>query len=237
MCGAIKICLLFPVAALSLFAQPAQSAPWWRTCELDVRYRRAYDPDHSYGYISGLGGWKVDEVSAIAKSGDACMQYIRGRIYAYDGVVTNVDLDLIPRDFGLAAKWWRLAAEQGHRDAQVDLADLYRMGRGVRQDYVEAVKWYTKAAEQGIPCAQLSLGRMYRESQGVPKNYVQAHMWMNLAAAGGHEGEYCIDAAAEEREKLGAAMTPSQITEAQRRAREWTVKISPDPIPRRTYEK
>jgi TPR repeat protein len=88
-----------------------------------------------------------------------------------------------------------------------------------------------------MPCAQLQLGQMYRDSQGVPKDYVQAHMWMNLAAAGGHEGEYCIDAASREREKLASVMAPSQITEAQRRAREWTVKISLDPIRSRTYEK
>jgi hypothetical protein len=72
MCGAaIKLCLVLPAAVL--FAQQSQTGYWWKICELDVRYRRAYDPDHSYGKLSALGGWKVDEVTALAQSGDACM--------------------------------------------------------------------------------------------------------------------------------------------------------------------
>jgi hypothetical protein len=219
----------------------AQQAPiwWWKVCELDVRYRRAYDPDHSYGYISGMGGWKVDAVTELASSGDACMQYIRGRIYAYDGVITNVDLSNVPRDLGEAAKWWRKAAEQGHGDAQTELATLYWGGRRVRQDYVEAAKWYRKAAEQGIDCAQLQLGEMYRDSQGVPQDYVEAHMWMNLAASNEFENsqDYCVRTASAKRDELAYKMAPSEIAEAHRRAREWKVKISPDPISKRTYEK
>jgi TPR repeat protein len=88
-----------------------------------------------------------------------------------------------------------------------------------------------------MPCEQLQLGEMYPDSQGVPKDYVQAHMWMNLAVAGGREGEYCVDAALRDRERLASAMTPGQITEAQRRAREWTRKSTLDPIQHRTYEK
>jgi hypothetical protein len=66
--------------------------------------------------------------------------------------------------------------------------------------------------------AQHRLGISYREGIGVPKDYVQAHMWFNLAA--------CI--AAEDQDKLEELMTPTQIAEGQRLAREWTEK-HPDP--------
>jgi TPR repeat protein len=46
-------------------------------------------------------------------------------------------------------KWYRLAAEQGHAQAQLNLGFCYENGNGVPEDKVEAVKWYRLAAEQG----------------------------------------------------------------------------------------
>ena len=56
---------------------------------------------------------------------------------------------------------------------------------------------------------------MYHRGDGVPQDYVQAHMWWNLAAAQGNE--YGI----EHRDLVAGHLTPSQIEEAQRLAREW----------------
>ena len=53
---------------------------------------------------------------------------------------------------------------------------------------------------------------------GVQQDYVQAHMWYNLSAAQGW------GAAAEARTMLERAMTPAQIAEAQKLAREWKPK-------------
>ena len=73
--------------------------------------------------------------------------------------------------------------------------------------------------EQGDADAQFSLGLMYRKGQGVPQDYTVAlkwaHMWFNLAAAQGHEQ------ARENRDIISDGMTPAQIAEAQRLAREW----------------
>ncbi len=61
---------------------------------------------------------------------------------------------------------------------------------------------------------------MYGTGQGVPQDYVQAHMWFNLAAAGSPAGEV-RDKAAMIRNTVAKLMTPAQIAEAQRLAREW----------------
>lgn len=53
------------------------------------------------------------------------------------------------RDDEEAVKWFRKAAEQGHRSAQHHLAFMYGQGRGVEKDMVEAYKWFTLAARQG----------------------------------------------------------------------------------------
>ncbi len=76
------------------------------------------------------------------------------------------------------------------------------------------------AAEQESTAAQYALGLMYAKGQGVPQDSVQAHLWFNLAAAQA-QGNY---AARENRELVAKEMTPAQIAEAQRLAREWTPK-------------
>jgi TPR repeat protein len=85
----------------------------------------------------------------------------------------------------------------------------------VPQDHAQAILWYRKAADQGVADAQYNLGVVYESGRGVPQDYAQAHMWFNLAAAGG-------DATAlKARDMVASMMTPEQIAEAQKLAREW----------------
>ena len=39
-------------------------------------------------------------------------------------------------------KWYRLAAEQGHEQAQFNLGAMYENGEGVPQDYIQAHVWF-----------------------------------------------------------------------------------------------
>ena len=59
---------------------------------------------------------------------------------------------------------------------------------------------------------------MYDKGQGVPQDYVSAHMWFNLSGSNGIEG------AVGKRNIVEKKMTPSQIEEAQRLARNWKPK-------------
>src|SRR5262249_22712300 len=52
-------------------------------------------------------------------------------------------------DYDEAAKWSRLAAEQGFAIAQTHLGYLYEKGTGVPLDYVSAYMWYSVAAAGG----------------------------------------------------------------------------------------
>jgi uncharacterized protein len=128
----------------------------------------------------------------------------------------------VPQNYAEAMKWYRLAADQGNADAQYNLGLMYDFGKHVPQDYAEAAIWYRKAADQGQPDAQNNLGQKYRKGEGVPQDYVQAHMWLNLAAsryrASEKEGR---ENAVNGRDFVASKMTPSQIAEAQKLAREW----------------
>ncbi len=120
-------------------------------------------------------------------------------------------------DYATAFRELKPLAEQGDAQAQSVLGFIIR-SRGVPQDYAEAVRWLRRAADLGLAEAQYGLGVMYYKGQGVPQDYVQAHMWFNLAGAGLPPGE---DRAAKNRDHVAKQMTPAQIAEAQRLAREW----------------
>ncbi len=123
-------------------------------------------------------------------------------------------------DYATALREWRPLANQSNASAQFSLGNMYAWGQGVPQDYTEAVKWYRKAAEQGVAKAQNNLGFMYDNGQGIPQDYVQAHMWYNLAAPRLPPGED-RDQAVKNRHIVAKRMTPAQISEAQKLAREW----------------
>jgi len=121
-------------------------------------------------------------------------------------------------DYATALRIFRQLAEQGHAKAQFNLGYMYNKSQGVPQDYAVAVRWFRKAADQGDAWAQVKLGLVYEEGQGVTQDYVQARMWFNLSAA---KGNYI---ARESRDRLAKQMTPTQIAEAQKLAREWKPK-------------
>jgi len=82
----------------------------------------------------------------------------------------------------------------------------------VRGDYATALQLLRPLAEKGDPDAQINLGNMYFDGNGVPQDYVQAHKWFDLAGSRLY------------RDTLAAKMTPAQIAEAQKLAREWKPK-------------
>jgi len=52
-------------------------------------------------------------------------------------------------DYGEAARWLRLAAQQGLPSAETNLAYLYEQGIGLPLDYVAAYTWYSRAVVSG----------------------------------------------------------------------------------------
>ena len=87
-----------------------------------------------------------------------------------------------------------------------------------RGDYAMALREWRPVAEQGNEKAQAMLGFLYYKGQGVPQEYVKAAMWLDLAARQGEQS------AARLRDYAFSEMTPDQIDEAQRLAREWLEK-------------
>lgn len=83
--------------------------------------------------------------------------------------------------------WLRMAAEQGHVQAQFELARAHNFGQAGAQNFHEAAKWYGLAAKQGSPDALYHLGMLYRFGQGVPQDYKAAFALFSTAAEKGHK--------------------------------------------------
>ena len=98
----------------------------------------------------------------------------------------------MPQNYAEAAKWWRLAADQGNTFAQYNLGTLYDDGKGVPQNKAEALKWYHLAAERGNDGAQFNVGVLHFAGVAVPENRIEAAKWFRRAADQGHIGAQVI---------------------------------------------
>ena len=111
---------------------------------------------YSYTYVSR---WRphwfepkfIYEYKRAAELGDARAQYDLGHYYASVNDRDRWWSSDNPRDYPdykEAARWYRMAAEQGYALAQDRLGRMHHNGTGVLKDYVQAHRWYNLAASQ-----------------------------------------------------------------------------------------
>jgi len=191
-------------------------------------------------------GSNLAELRHKAEAGNAVAQFNLGKCYDQGQGV--------PKDESEAVKWYRKAAEQGLAEAQCNLGLCYQFGDGIPESKDQAVKWYREAAEQNFALAQYALGICYHEGNGVPKSDVEAVKWFRGAAEQGNAKaqhnlgvSYCngigvpkdlvaayrwlslsatqgVEPARRLRDQMEQIMTPDQIADGQRLAREFQPK-------------
>ena len=134
----------------------------------DSDYRRAVAE-----YKVGRFPEAAASFSQAADRGHAESQYILSTMYdAGKGV---------PQDDAQAARWERMAAEQGHVYAQANLSfRCYSAG-----DFAGAFEWCQRAAEKELAWAQYNLGLMFQKGEGVARSEAEAAYWYGLAASQG----------------------------------------------------
>lgn len=112
-------------------------------------------------------GTAVDSLRQQAEAGDAIAQTALATVYL-------AGLGGVARDDAEAARWTRLAADQGFAPAEYDLALLYYTGRGLPKDDSESARWLQRAADKGVAPAQNNLALLYATGQGVEKDLSKA---------------------------------------------------------------
>jgi len=94
-----------------------------------------------------------------------------------------------------------------------------------RGDYANSQRLIRSLAEKGDADAQYDLGVLYQNGEELSPDYVQAYKWYDLAASRFTVSEQSMrDRAVKNRDRIAGMMTPTQIAEAQKLAREWKPK-------------
>ena len=101
---------------------------------------------------------QIDRLRVLAEAGDAEAQAELGSIYEISNVPGV-------KNEAESARWFRLAADQGHRYALYKMGAFYRRGEGVPQDYAEAARYYRLAVAQGDRAAKSDLQDMVRRGE------------------------------------------------------------------------
>jgi TPR repeat protein len=145
----------------------------------------------------------LEATTVLADRDDAEAQYQLGRYYG-----TN-DVKFHPLDWDLSIKYLKLAAHQGHAEAQYFLRFMLFNVSWDEGDKVLALKYFQLAANQGHPKGQLHLGFLYFTGQGTAKDLVLAYKWTLLARAQGLEDSWAM----KQIEKMEKEITPEQKAE------------------------
>src|SRR3954464_6433021 len=118
--------------------------------------------------------WMVAAGGALLLVAPACAQ----NDHRQDPVKTGVDA-YERGDYATAVAQWRIAAERGDPDAQFNLGQAYKLGRGVAADLHQAEAWYRKAALQHHEQAEASYGLALFENGKRPESVE----WLQRAVA------------------------------------------------------
>eukprot|EP00038_Savillea_parva_P018184 m.22608 g.22608 ORF g.22608 m.22608 type:complete len:385 (+) comp4005_c0_seq1:22-1176(+) len=94
--------------------------------------------------------------------------------------------DGVPRDLKQAMSLLRVAADQGHGDAQHTMGNVYENGQGVRRDYKEAMRWYRLAADNGQSQSMHNIAVLYDNGTGVARDLAKAVRWYRRAGEAGY---------------------------------------------------
>ena len=114
------------------------------------------------------GTTSLAEIRARAEQGNAVAQSALGSVFLVGGLG-------VAKDEAEAARWFRQAAEQNHREAQYRLSTCYHEQLGVAKDDAEAYKWSLLAAAQGDESAKRLMSQL--AEQLPPKQIFEGQKW------------------------------------------------------------
>lgn len=167
----------------------------WDQIAIDMGCARGYT---NMGILY-YNGWGVDQ------DYDTAIEYFKDATDAGDEKgprwlgITYEEQD----DYTDAAYYFNIAAENGDTTGKAYLAELYRLGEGVDQDYDKALELYEETVDAvdadgdpvtGVAEAAYGYGQMYENGEGVDKDLDKAKEIYEKGAAWGNED--CEDALA-----------------------------------------
>jgi hypothetical protein len=164
----------------------------------------------------------------LADTGLARAQYDVGYMHAEGTAVIQ--------SYAEAIRWWQLAAAQGSSEALTSLGYLYMRGIGVEQDITKALQLLRLSAIQPIQTKASAYAQLLLGVASLRIDDSLALMWLNMAITNGgkignkivknekiihsNDGQDDLTRAKELRDKLLSEMTPQQVANAEKKAKE-----------------
>ena len=138
---------------------------------------------YGWALVSGIGG-KKDQLEgrkwirkAVSKDEDA------GYVMMADAYRLGRGEE---RNFREAVKYYKIAAERGHRRSMYEVGVIFYYGKGnVDIDYKQALKYLTMAEELEDSRSSLLLAEMYMQGNGVTKNVEEGIFHLKRAFGNG----------------------------------------------------
>jgi TPR repeat protein len=118
---------------------------------------------------------ELNELGRCALIGDGHAMFEIGLKYYHDDSEFDQDQET-------GVNWIKNAAKAQHKQAQFMVADLYKKGESMLQDYHKAAIWYKQVAKTKDADAQRNVGLMYNEGLGVREDALEASKWFTWAA-------------------------------------------------------
>lgn len=91
-------------------------------------------------------------------------------------------LDELKKDNKEYFKILKILADEGNSYCQLEVAEKYEEGTGVKQSAKDALKYYKLVADKGNVFAQYKVGRCHAKGEGTPQSWEQAFKYYHLAA-------------------------------------------------------
>ncbi len=102
------------------------------------------------------------------------------------GRLLSLGLVLGPRNNGEAARYYLMAAKEGHVASMTRYALFAKDGIGLAKNEALAAEWFRKAADGGQAAAMTNLGGLYEQGRGVKQDFSEAARWYRRAVEKDH---------------------------------------------------
>lgn len=147
---------------------------------------------HQLGEQARMDDNALKSLTARAQSGDADAQYqlavliLDGEMFEPDDSSWEVDR-AHGKELEEGSRWLIMAARNGNREAQTDLAKRYHYGIDFPENQTRAFEWFTLAADNECGEAQFFLGELFTGDDVVPYDIETALQWYERSAANGYQ--------------------------------------------------
>jgi len=173
----MKKLLVVLCSIVFLVLSNAAIADWFLSSEIKglIVKAEAGDVDAQFRVASAY-----DSGKGAPRNGEEAMKWYRmaaerGHVEAQNSVGSGLQAE---KRYEEALPWYEKASTQGHALATNNLAYLYDLGLGVKQDRRKGFELYSRAADLGWVEAMWNIANMYGAGQLGPPDMVAACTWV-----------------------------------------------------------